>query len=223
VVYDNFISLQFDCLFSLILTSIERPRYNQGKRLHHTGGQPHGGETLGIRTGQGAARRETGAQYILGQTVRAGRRAAAPGAGGHAFRIGGHTCEPVVAKKGGRYSYDFLIDGASSAPEQYAKEMAEAQTSERIQGMRRAAILIFLALGAAGMWFNWYWAHTRGYFYDKIALLTPALLFLAVYWIFVPKDYAAQFSGISARMWVVILLAFLLGFANMYALRNGLY
>jgi hypothetical protein len=88
--------------------------------------------------------------------------------------------------------------------------------------MRRAAIIIFLALGIGGNWLNWYWAHALGFYYDELALLTPGLAFLGLYWIFFPKDYVSQFSGITVRMWIVIVIAFLLGFANMYALGHGL-
>jgi len=160
------------------------------------------------------------------QSVRAdGRLLQSPGgaAGRHAFRIGAHACEVAVAKKGGKYSYDFLIDGVSSTPEQYASEMAEAQTSERMKAMRWWGVIICLAIGVVGNWFNWYWAHSRGYFYDELALLAPAALVLGLYWLVSPKDFVAQYSGISLRMWVVIVIAFLLGFANMYALAHGWY
>lgn len=149
---------------------------------------------------------------------------AQPGTPGrHAFRIEGHTCEVVVARRGRKYVYNFLIDGASNSQEQYSKEMAEAQTSEHMKGMRWAAIIIFLALGIGGNWLNWYWAHTQGFYYDELALLMPALAFFGLYWIFFPKDYISQFSGISFRMWIVIVIAFLIGFANMYAFEHGLY
>jgi hypothetical protein len=99
--------------------------------------------------------------------------------------------------------------------------MSEIQISDQMKRMRRVAIPIFLALGVGGNWINWYWAHYRGFYYDELAMLAPPPIFIALYWVFFPKDYAAQFSGISVRMWIVI--ALLLGVANLYAFSHGLY
>jgi hypothetical protein len=57
-----------------------------------------------------------------------------------------------------------------------------------------------------------------------LALLAPAISLLAVYFIVSPKDFVAQYAGkLSFRTWVVIILAILLGIANNYAFKNGLY
>jgi hypothetical protein len=141
----------------------------------------------------------------------------------HTFRIAEHTCEVVINTTGRKFAYQFLVDGVSNIPEQYEKEMSEAQSSEQMRGMRWFAIIICLLIGIASNWLNWYWAHTQGYYYEELALLAPAIGFLGFYWIFFPKDFVAQYSGISIRMWIVIALALLLGLANMYAFSNGLY
>ena len=139
------------------------------------------------------------------------------------FRIGNHTCEVSIARKSGKYAYDFLIDGVSNTPEQYSKELAEAQTSERMRAMRWGGVIICLSIGVAGTWFSWSWAHSRGYFYDELAVVAPVAAVLGLYWLVSPKDFVAQYSGISLRMGVVIAIALLVGFANMYALSHGWY
>jgi hypothetical protein len=139
------------------------------------------------------------------------------------FRIENHACEVRVVRQGRTYLYDLLIDGVSNTQEQYAKEWDEAQSSETMKSWRRAAIIMFISLGVLGNWFNWYWATTRGRYFEELALLMPAIMFIGLYWIVFPKDFVAQYSGISVRMWIAIALAFLLGFVNTYALSHGWY
>jgi hypothetical protein len=142
----------------------------------------------------------------------------------HAFQINGHACEVVIKvyKKG--IEYRFAIDGVSDIPETYAHEIIEAQNNKKEYDSRWVMIGVFLAIGVGGNLINWYFAHTRGFFNGFIALIAPAFTFLAFYFIFFPKDYFLQFAGkFPLRMWVAIILAFLLGFVNLYAFENGLY
>ena len=144
--------------------------------------------------------------------------------GRHAFRVDGHPCEVVIAPRGRKFDYDFLVGGVSSVPEKYMAEMAEAQSSEHVNSYRWAAVILFLAIGIGGNLINWYLAHAQGYYIELLAFLAPALALLAVYFIFSPKDFVAQYAGkFSLRTWVVIILALLLGLANNYAFSHGLY
>ena len=142
----------------------------------------------------------------------------------HAFRINGHACEVVINYKDRKFTYDLMLDGISNIPEKYSLELKEAQSSEEVKGNRWAVIGIFLVVGIGGNWVNWYLAHTQGYYIGELTVITPALAFIAFYFMLFPKDFVAQYTGkFSFRMWVAILLAFLIGFANSYAFKHGLY
>jgi hypothetical protein len=142
----------------------------------------------------------------------------------HAFQIDGHSCEIVIEYKDRRFVYDLILEGIPNTPEQYSAEMKEALSSDQVRGTRWVISGLFLFIGIGGNWLNWYWAHTKGYYMEELALLMPAIAFIGFYFILFPKDFVAQFSGkFSLRMWVAIVLAFLIGFANMYAFNHGLY
>jgi hypothetical protein len=144
--------------------------------------------------------------------------------GVHAFRVEGHPCEVTVSPRGAKYDYDFRLDGVSSVPEKYGLELAEAQNSDEIKGNRWVAIGLFLMIGVGGNWFNWYLAHAKGYYLPELAFLAPAIGFLGIYFIFFPRDFVIQFTRkFPLRMWVALIIAFLLAFANNYAFENGLY
>lgn len=142
----------------------------------------------------------------------------------HTIQINGHVCEVVIKtyKKG--IEYGFAVDGEADIPEVYASEILEAQNGKQENDNRWVMIGAFLVIGVGGELMNWYFVRTRGFFNGFLALLAPALTFLAFYFIFFPKDYVVQFTGkFPLRMWIAIILTFLLGFANLYALENGLY
>jgi len=142
----------------------------------------------------------------------------------HAFRIDGHTCEVVINYKDRKFAYDLILDGVSNTPEKYALEMTEAQTSEQVNGTRWAIIGLFLVIGIGGNWINWYLAHTQGYYIGELTFIAPAITFLAFYFMLFPKDFIIQYTGkFPLRMWVVIILAILIGIANNYAFEHGLY
>jgi hypothetical protein len=142
----------------------------------------------------------------------------------YAFRIEGHTCEIVVDYKDRKFVYNFILDGSSSLPEKYSTEMTEALVSDQVKGNRWAISGLFLILGAGGNLINWYLAHSKGYYSEELALLMPAIAFIGLYFILFPKDFVSQYAGkFSLRMWVAIILAFVIGFANMYAFNHGLY
>jgi len=142
----------------------------------------------------------------------------------HAFRIEGHACKVIVSQRGRRFDYDLLIDGVSNTSEQHALETSAAQPSEKVKGTARAAGGLFILIGVGGNWFNWYWAHSKGYYWGELSLIAPAIGFIGLYFLFFPKEFAAQYTGkLSVRTWIAIILALALGFANMYAFDHGLY
>jgi hypothetical protein len=130
----------------------------------------------------------------------------------------------VAAKHGRKFEYHFLIDGVPDTPEIYSLEFSQAQASPEVKGTARVIGGLFILIGVGGNWLNWHWAQTGGYYLEELALLAPAIGFIGIYFVLSPKDFAAQYSGrFSLRMWIAIVLAFLLGFANMYAFSHGLY
>jgi hypothetical protein len=142
----------------------------------------------------------------------------------HAFRVEGHTCEVVTGYKDRKFVYDFILDGVSNLPEKYSAEMQEALSSNQVKGNLWVISGLFLVIGVGGNWVNWYLAHAKGYYSEELALLMPALAFIGLYFISFPRDFVAQYAGkFSLRIWVAIILAFLIGFANMYAFNHGLY
>jgi hypothetical protein len=142
----------------------------------------------------------------------------------HAFRVDGHPCEIVIEHKDRKFVYDLILDGLSNTPEKYSAEMKDALSSDQVKGTRWVISGLFLVIGLGGNWLNWYWAHTKGFYAEELALLMPAIAFIGLYFILFPGDFVAQFAGkFSLRMWVAIVFAFLIGFANMYAFNHGLY
>jgi hypothetical protein len=142
----------------------------------------------------------------------------------HAFRIESHTYEIIIDYKDRKFVYNFILDGTPDTPEKYSAEMKEALVSNQVQGNRWAISGIFLIIGIGGNLINWYLAHTKGYYSEELALLMPAIAFIGLYFILFPKDFVAQYAGkFSLRMWIAIILAFVIGFANMYAFNHGLY
>jgi hypothetical protein len=142
----------------------------------------------------------------------------------HTIRLEGHTCEVVISYQDRRFAYDLTLDGAPNTPEVYSREMTEALGSERVRTTRWTAIGLFLLVGIGGNWLNWYFAHTKGYFFGLLAALAPAFVFLALYFMVFPKDFVVQYTGkFPLRMWLAIIPAFLIGFANFYTFENGLY
>lgn len=145
--------------------------------------------------------------------------------GRHAFRVNGHPCEVVIKYENRKFDYDLIVDGIPNTPEKYALESAEvAPVSKETESSRWTVIGLFLLIGIGGKWFNWYSAHTKGYYLEELAVICPAVIVVAISFILFPKDFVTQYAKkISVRMWIVVILALLLGFANNYALGHGLY
>ncbi len=144
--------------------------------------------------------------------------------GRYAFRVDGHACEAGIIGKGLKFEYDLVVDGVSMAPEQPSLEIVQIRNSNQVNNVRGLVSFLLLAVGIGGNWFNWSLAHTKGYYYTELAFIAPVFAFLAVYLILFPKDFLASYSGkFTFRMWAAIAIAFLLGLANSYAFKTGLY
>lgn len=87
---------------------------------------------------------------------------------------------------------------------------------------RIVAIIVLSLVGFIGLWWNWHLLHTDGEFYPYVALICPALLVFAVYFVIVPDDPTVM-PEMSALLILVYGLCVLLGAANWYALSHGLY
>ena len=144
--------------------------------------------------------------------------------GRYAFRVDGHACEAGILGRGLKFEYDLVVDGVSMVSEQPSPEIVQIQNSSEVNGIRWTVLILFLVFGIGGNWFNWNLAHTKGYYHMELAFIAPVFVFLAIYFILFPKDFVAQYAGkFTFRMWAAIALAFLVGFANSYAFKTGLY
>ena len=88
---------------------------------------------------------------------------------------------------------------------------------------KRIVLTIWLAIvGFAGMWWNWHLVHSDGSYYPKLAMISPACLVFAIYFIFVPQDPFGKPEW-SAKSIIALVVSVLLGLGNWYAISNGYY
>jgi hypothetical protein len=91
----------------------------------------------------------------------------------------------------------------------------------RLRSIVMAPLLI--SLGIVAFWYNWYLAHNKGMFFESLAFTSPLPIVFAAYAVFFPSDLY-KFSRNALIRFVIVSIIFLsLGFANLYALSNGVY
>ena len=133
----------------------------------------------------------------------------------HTFQVSGHDCLVVISTNGITFSYDFILDGKSlETGENYSLDPSKAETEARKQ--RIAVIVVFLIIGFGSLWFNWHIAINEGWYIPFLALIAPAVIVIAIYYIINPEDPTVLPNPIPFRLWVAIILAFSLGFINQY-------
>ena len=144
--------------------------------------------------------------------------------GKQAFRINGHACEVRINYQDRKFAYDLLVDGVSNVPEKYALELSQTLSSPDTDKKRKIIVNLFIWSGLGLSLVSWVMAHTLGYYQELLVAIGPAFAFIGIYFLVFPEDFVQQYTGkFSVRMWIANALAFLLGFANLYAFSHGLY
>jgi hypothetical protein len=140
----------------------------------------------------------------------------------HEFQIANHTGAVVIIPHALKYEYDLEVDGISVVTGK-SNDMQEIRLRQLTVVGRQAGIFM-IVVGLALSWVNWNLVHTKGYYYQEVAFFTPMFILLPLYFILFPKEFAYHYQRKpSARVWMVIIIFLLLGFANNYALGHGLY
>ncbi len=146
----------------------------------------------------------------------------------HAFRITSHACEvDIKTYKNGGVEYSFTIDGISDIPEVSANKIVEAHNIKQAKQAKYERWIVFgisLTIGISTNLVNGYFAHTNGMYNGLLAMFAPVFILFAFYYIFFPNEFSAQNANkFSFRKLILIILAWLLCFANLYAFEHGLY
>ena len=136
------------------------------------------------------------------------------------FNISGHPCQIAIDLDGSRYVYQLFVDG-QLIPKGADQNRQEQEESNELRSMVAAPLLVILGLVA--FWFNWNSSHNRGLFSRSLALISPLPIIFALYLLLFPKDVSNFSTKAVIRLVIVIILAIVLGWANFYALSNGIY
>jgi uncharacterized membrane protein (GlpM family) len=100
----------------------------------------------------------------------------------------------------------------------------KAQKEKRDKKEQWIAFGLLFVAGASANIVNGYFAHTKGMYNGWLAVIAPALVLIAIYSVLFPNEFNEQdIRKISFRMWIAIIFAFLVCFANLYAFEHGLY
>ncbi len=146
----------------------------------------------------------------------------------HAFRITSHACEiDIRTYKNGGVEYSFTIDGISDIPEVSASKKVEADNIKQAKQVKNERWIFFgisLTIGISTNLANWYFAHTNGMYNGLMAVFAPIFILLPIYYIIFPNEFSAENTNkFSLRKLILIILALLLCFANLYAFEHGFY
>ncbi len=142
----------------------------------------------------------------------------------HRFDIGSHECIIATRSTGFDFKPELYIDGnnvetgLSIADEDPTKISEDATRSRRI-----VVVAITLIFGVGLSWMNARMVLSSGRYYPELAMLGPMLLVIAGYYVSNSDDPWVLPKPIPVRMIAMIILAFVLGIANLWASDNGLY
>jgi hypothetical protein len=142
----------------------------------------------------------------------------------HSFKVSGHTCKIAIYSFGLNFRYELIVDNVDIETGLPVPDEETLHLSPESIGERRTTLVIFFSLcGLALIWINWRMAHSGGYYHPFIAMMGPAVMVIAGYYLLTKED-PWEFSKASPfRLIWVLVLALLLGIANWYATEHGLY
>jgi hypothetical protein len=134
---------------------------------------------------------------------------------------GSRSCKVVL-----RYNNqdNGTLDGESMMSKKNSTKLMKVKNSKQAREERWVIFGVLLAVGIGGNWINWYFLHTKGLYNGLLAVFAPGLVLIAIYSMLFPNEFNVQnIRELSFRMWIAIILAWLLCFANLYAFEHGLY
>jgi hypothetical protein len=142
----------------------------------------------------------------------------------HRFDINGHECIIATRSTGFNFTPELYIDGMNV---ETGLSIADADptkvSQEAVRSRRIGVVAITLLFGILLFWLNARMILSSGRFYPELAMLGPVLLVIAGYYASNPDDPWVLPKPIPARMITMIILAILLGIANLWASDHGLY
>jgi len=144
----------------------------------------------------------------------------------HTFSIMGHECRLIIYSAGFGFKYELEVDGKSidtSIPSMERQSDYTEVASKASRANRISLLVTFFVVGVIAIWANWHLSHNRGVYYPFLAMLGPAVLVMAGYYLIFPDDPSVMPSSIPLRLIVAFVLAFLLAGINWFATAQGLY
>jgi hypothetical protein len=142
----------------------------------------------------------------------------------HQFDISGHECIIATRSTGFEFTPELYIDGKNVETGITLADGDPTKISdEAIRSRRIGVVAITLLFGIVLSWVNARIVVSNGRFYPELAMLGPVLLVIAGYYASNLDDPWVLPKPIPFRMIVMIILAIVLGIANLWASENGLY
>lgn len=99
-----------------------------------------------------------------------------------------------------------------------------AQYQETAEVKRKSLIILFLGIGIGGNILNWIIVKTLGWHIDELSFISATVLVMGLYFLLFPRKFEEHYAGKSNGILIIVLIiSLIIGFANYYALKNGLY
>ena len=142
----------------------------------------------------------------------------------HEFEVAGHEAIIATRSSGFDIKPHLYIDGRNvdtGSPIDYDDQTES--TEEAIKARRTGVVIIFLVTGIGLYVLNAWLLLSRGGYFPLLALLGPAFIVMAAYYLIFSEDPWELPRPIPLRLILFLILAFGLGIANWWASKNGWY
>ena len=142
----------------------------------------------------------------------------------HIFQVASH--DAIIATRSSRFKFEpnLYID-KMNVDTNFAIDF-EDQTEdqeEAIQARRKGVSVFYLVAGAVLLVVNIWMLLSLGRFFPFLAIIGPALIVMAVYYMVFSEDPWDLPKPIPFRLILMFILAFTLGIANWLATKSGFY
>jgi len=142
----------------------------------------------------------------------------------HIFQVASH--DAIIATRSSRFKFEpnLYID-KMNVDTNFAIDF-EDQTEdqeEAIQARRKGVSIFYLVAGAVLLVVNIWMLLSLGRYFPFLAILGPALIVMAVYYMVFSEDPWGLPKPIPFRLILMFILAFGLGIANWWATKSGWY
>ena len=142
----------------------------------------------------------------------------------HIFQVAGHDAIIATRSSGFKFEPHLYID-KKNVDTGFAIDF-EDQTEdqeEAIQARRMGVSIFYLVAGASLLVVNIWMLLSLGRYFPFLAVLGPALIVMAVYYMVFSEDPWDLPKPIPFRLILMFILAFGLGLANWWVTKSGLY